>query len=242
MKVCLIVVDALNYEHTPRLPGFWLYECKALANNTEPSLATILTGLPPEKHGIVHTGDAGNDVKLRSVLKPIPNSFIASPAVIFHPFFTYSTTAKYVEEVILEADKYVDKVDFMLLHIMDVHDYRDVNRGLKYYEGFKLISNVALEWRQPSRLPRTQETLIQTTRDANLLIAKYKGAVERVFETLIPFVSRLEGKVIITADHGEDLTFFAHDGLDVYDVPLITNFKLPERVYTHLDVARLWKS
>jgi len=242
MKTCLIVIDSLRYDHTPRLPGFWLYKCRALANNTEPSLTTILTGLPPNEHGVRHTGDVGNEEKLRRILKPIANSFIASPAIIFHPFFTYSTTAKYSEEVFIEARKYVDKVNYMLLHLMDVHDYRDVNYGVRYYKGFERIKEGVLKWRAPSGLPRTQETLIQTTKDAGLLKAKYKGAVARVFEQIEEFCSLIrDWKIIITADHGEDLTFFHHDGLDVYDVPLLTNFKLEEKVYTHLDVSRLWR-
>jgi len=243
--ICLIIVDALRYDCLPFLPK-WLhvYKCRALANNTEPSITTILTGLTPEEHGVMHTGDFGNDEKLRRVLKPIPNSFIASPAVIFHPFFTYSTTAKYSEEVFAEAKKYMDfnQVDFMLLHLMDVHDYRDINYGMRYYEGFEEMSDEAVNWKIPSGLPRTQEMLIQTTRDAGLLKAKYKGAVVRTFEQIIEFCSSIPHyKIIITADHGEDLTYFAHDGLDVYDVPLITNFRLEEKTYTHLDVAKLWK-
>ena len=242
MKTCLIIVDSLRYDHTPKIEGFYLYKCISLANNTESSITTILTGVTPDEHGIRRTGDPKNEEKLKNVLKPIPNSFIASPAVIFHPYFTYSTSAKYSEEVFLEARNYLE-CDFMLLHLMDVHDYRDINRGLKYYKGYESMSEEALKWVAPSGLPRTQEILIQTTKDAGLLKAKYKGAVERVFEQIAEFVRLLTGwRVIITGDHGEDLTYFHHDGLDVYEVPLMTSFKLTDKTYTHQDVWRLlWR-
>lgn len=242
MPICLIVVDSLSYEYAPDLAGFRKSLCYSLADNTEPSLATILTGLAPSEHKITTTGAPDNRQKLervadRMLTRFCRSSFIASPAVIFHKYFTRSAVCKYVEEL---ACSTLGGEEFILLHFMDVHDYRDVGRATKYYKGFAEIPDNVLDWVAPSGLPRVQESLIQLTRDANLLRAKYLGAVERSFEILQDIIRQLSGyEIIITADHGEDLDYFHHHGRNTTRVPLYTRFE--HEIKNHIDLYKFMR-
>lgn len=251
MKCCLIIVDSLRYDETPRelIPyNFKLYKCKSLANTTEPSLTTILSGLPPEKHRITKTGQPNASKQLRNI-KLLPNyfkkSFISSPAIIFHPYFTYSSLNKYVEEAIYEAIKYIDVINFAVLHVMDVHDLRDMGWGFQYYKGYEEIPKEVLNWNPPTLQKRPYETDFRTG-NAGLLKAKYRGAVVNVFSHLLRFIGLLESsdmwKIIITADHGESFKWWHHDGIyeqDVFEVPLIANIPLEEKEYSHLDIFKM---
>lgn len=248
MKVCLIIVDCLRYDQVPMdlIPeGFSVFPCRALSDTTEPSLANILSGLPPEKHGILKVGQRDAPQKLRR-LELIPRhfkkSFIASPATIFHEFFTIASLAKYSEEAVYEAQKHAGSVGFMMLHVMDVHDLRDMGSGAKFYQGFEPVAEEALSWKPPFGR-RPFETDFRTG-DAGLLKAKYKGAVRRVFKNLNPFIlTFLTGwAVILTGDHGESFTFWHHDGVqdeEVFKVPLITNLEMESKEYNHLDIYSL---
>jgi len=256
VKVCLIVVDSLRFDVAYRLANivmdvawnFKFYECWSLANTTEPSLATLLTGLRPEEHGIVRTGMPNAEklldrVRGRLLTNYFKCSLIASPAVIFHKYFTYSYVAKYVEEIVLIAKNYIDKCDFMLLHIMDVHDLIDRGWGVKWYFGYEPIPKHVLEWKPPSGLPRPYETEFRVG-DAGLLKAKYYGAVERVFTTLRDLLTQLVSKdytILLTSDHGESFNFWHHDGVyeeDVFKVPLITNVEFSKAKVNHLDIYK----
>jgi len=247
-KTCLTVIDSLRLDEVPQhmiLPNFKLFRCRALSDTTEPSLTTILSGLPPERHGVTKTGQIDVRQKLQGldlIPKHFDKSFIASPAVIFFPYFTHSTCAKYSEEVFVEALKYVRSCDFMLLHLMDCHNSRSTpGKALGFYRGFEPIPAHVLEWKPPSGLPRPYEDDLRYTKDAGWLKAKYRAAVQRVFEQMNIFLSSAipDWRVIILADHAESFEFWCHDGVpdeSVYDVPLITNFKLEDREYSHLDI------
>ena len=249
-KTCLIVIDAMRYDQTPwyALPqGLHGYRCHTLADTTEPSLTTILSGLPPWEHGIEITGQKGAERLLRRVKNRLlpaqySTSFIASPAVLLHPHFTHSITLNRMEEIRKAAVKYEDKVEFMLLHCMDVHDLAvDMKEVLRYYKGFEPIPEWVKSWSTPAGLKRPyQETFDRG--DAGLLKACYKAAVMRVFKEIVELVNYLKGwKIVITGDHGESFIYWHHDSVpdDVYQVPLITNVELEEREFTHLDVYEL---
>ena len=251
LKTCLIIVDALRYDQVPHdllPPGFAVRRCKALSDTTEPSLATILSGLPPEEHGILQTGQRDACEKLKKldfIPKHFDKSFIASPAMILFPHFTYSTCAKYSEEVFVEARRYTESVDFMLLHLMDCHDMRPTpGRALKFYHGFEPVPEHVLKWKPRSGLSRPFEDDLRYTKDAGWLKAKYRASVAGVFESMNIFLrSVIPGwKVVITADHGESFVFWHHDGVpddSVFQVPLITNLQLKDREYSHLDIFNL---
>ncbi len=250
-KTAIIVIDALRYDvavdFAPRT--LHLYKCRSLADTTEPSLTTILSGLKPEEHGIVRTGQRNARRMLRRIrdrLLPrfFRSSFIASPAILFHPYFTYGTVAKYSEEIFTEAVKYLGKVDFMLLHCMDCHDMRSTpGLALKYYKGYEPIPEHVLEWRPPSGLPRPYEDDLRYARDAGWLKAKYRASVHHVFENIDLFLPSLRGwRIILTADHGESMVYWHHDSVpdpSVYEVPLMTNLRLEDRVYDHIDIYRM---
>lgn len=247
MKTALIIIDCLRYDEARYIPlGFCLRRCRSLANNTEASLATILTGLKPEEHGILYTGMPKADKLLRKVGNRIVTydyeaSCIISPSILFHPYFTYNSIIKYSEEAIFEVRRFIDKCDFILIHLMDIHDLRDFGYGIEFYEGFELVSDKALSY---PGLRRPYETILRASRDAGLLKAMYRGAVKRVFEQLDILIKILSGwRIIITADHGESFIYFAHDGViddeSVFIVPLMTNFPLEVRDYTHLDVYEM---
>ena len=248
MKTILIVIDSLRFDEAPSIEGLVLRKCVALASNTESSLATILSGLSPEEHGITRIGQPNAPQlleRIRDRLLPsfFKRSFIASPAIIFHRFFTRSTHAKYCEEVFPEAARLQHSFDFILLHEMSVHDYRDMGLASEFYAGFEPIPREALGYRGSMGLRRPVEGEIQCLRDAGWLKAKYRGAVKRVFTQLTEFLRLLrDWRIIVTSDHGESFTFFHHDGVpdpSVYEVPLYTNFELEDKTYTHLDVYRM---
>ena len=249
-KVCLIIVDSLRYDaitldDIPK--NFHFAKCRSLANTTEPSIATILTGKPPELHGIVRLGQANARELLRKH-ELLPNlfetSFIASPAIIFHEFFTYASQEKYIEEQVVEARKYLDKVEFVCLHCMNCHDLKLNNPELAYefYEGYEPIPKEIMNWKPPSGLKRPYEDVFRQG-DAGWLKALYKACVKEVFKHIREFVESLrDWLIVITGDHGESFTYWHHDGVyerEVFEVPLITNFPLAKEEYTHTEIYSL---
>ena len=69
LKTILVIVDSLGYSEYLRYRGLLgeldaisrrgiLYRCLACSGQTTPAIATILTGLSPERHRIYRTGDA----------------------------------------------------------------------------------------------------------------------------------------------------------------------------------------
>lgn len=247
------MIDALGYNIACDISKKFTecYRCRSFADTTEPSLTTILSGLPPWEHGIVYTGQKGAEKlleKLKHRLLPsfYESSLIASPAVLFHPYFTYSYAENRMEKIAEIALKHKDEVDFMLLHPMNVHDLHhsnsDLAEALRYYQREPIPSWVK-SWKPRSGLKRPYQELFDRG-DAGLLKALYRAVAKRVLEDAKRLAKKLERegwKVIETADHGESMIFFHHDGVpdDVYQVPLITNFELEEKEYTHLDVYKL---
>ncbi|NMX21555.1 hypothetical protein C5S30_03800 [ANME-1 cluster archaeon GoMg4] len=79
--VVLVVIDSLDYqvysdfadelavlhELVERDEGL-LFECETVSNHTTPAIASILTGLPPESHGILTSEDMGTS-KVNSILE-----------------------------------------------------------------------------------------------------------------------------------------------------------------------------
>lgn len=243
-RVCLIIIDSLRYDQTPS--KFNPYRCRSLADTTEPSLATILSGLPPWEHGIVKTGqkDAGKlleKIKERLLPSLYQTSLIASPAVLFHHYFTYSYSLNRMKDIAEVALKH--EVEFMLLHPMDVHDLAvDIRDALRYYRGYEPIPEWVKSWRPRSGLRRPYQDLFEKG-DAALLKALYKASVNKVFGEIAKLVNKhlYDWKILITADHGESMIYFHHDGVpdDVYSVPLLTHFVLEEKEYTHLDIYKI---
>jgi len=230
--VLLVIVDSLRYDHAPDLPGFTKRKCIASADNTEPAIATILTGRPPSVHGVTTTPtlDLADRLRRLDVLpKRFKTSYMMSPAIGFKPLFTRFKQAKYADEV-----EGLPPYDLNVVHVMDVHDYRDHGRGLKYYRGFEAYRG---GWEPPT--PRPMETALRV---AALLRAMYRGAVERCFECLAPLIraaDKIGELVVVTADHGESLTYFHHHGApdpSVYEVPLYANIDLEDRVYRQEEV------
>lgn len=245
MGTCLIIIDSLRYDHAP--PRLRPRPCRSLADTTEPSIATILSGLPPWEHGILKTGQRGAGKlldRIRNRLLPslYDSSLIASPAIIFHKYFTYSYTMNRIEDEARVAKTHLGEVDFILLHDMTVHDLAvGEDEAMRYYEGYEPLPRYARTWRPPSGLKRPYQHIFDKG-DLGLLKAYYKAAVDRVFRVVENLLRDLDGwRVIITSDHGESLIYWHHDGVpdDVYRVPLIANFELEDREYTHLDVYRL---
>lgn len=222
--------------------------CIANANSTEPSLTTILTGLLPLEHGI--TGVGQKDAP--SILPGLPllsrrfkDSFIASPAVILHPFFSGATSAKYTEEF---TEKWLDH-DFILMHFMDVHDYRGGDKWKDYYKGRKEIGEPDLTfdirshpaWYSPCHS-------IVKDGDGGLAEAHYDSAAHRVDKLVGTVLAMMdpEDTIIVTGDHGES---FGENGvwynhMDLYDpvikVPLVTNKKIPEGLRAHSEIPHLF--
>jgi len=249
VRTCLlIVIDSLRYDIAKKFTE--CYKCRCFADTTEPSLATILSGLPPWEHGIVCTGQKGAEKlveKLKDRLIPsfYKSSLIASPAVLFHPYFTYSYAENRMKRIAEIAVKH-KKVDFMLLHPMEVHDLYynnlDLTEVLRYYRGYKQIPSWVRSWKPRSGLKRPYQELFDKG-DAGLLKALYKNVAKKVLEDVKKLAEMLKGwRVIVTADHGESMLFFHHDGVpdDVYQVPLITNFEIERKdEYNHLDVYNM---
>lgn len=79
--VVLMVIDSLDFqlysdftdelavlhELVERDEGL-LFECETVSNHTTPAIASILTGLPPESHGILTSEDVGTS-KVNSILE-----------------------------------------------------------------------------------------------------------------------------------------------------------------------------
>lgn len=79
--VVLVVIDSLDYqvysdfadelavlhELAERNDGL-LFECETVSNHTTPAIASILTGLEPESHGIITSEDVGKS-KVNSILE-----------------------------------------------------------------------------------------------------------------------------------------------------------------------------
>ena len=78
--ILLLVVDSLDFrfytDFADDLPGIHklvaqdglLYECETVNSPTTPAIGSILTGLPPEAHGIFTNNDVGTS-KIRSILE-----------------------------------------------------------------------------------------------------------------------------------------------------------------------------
>jgi hypothetical protein len=58
---------AVLHEFVKRDDGL-LFECETVSNHTTPAIASILTGLPPESHGIITSEDVGKS-KVNSILE-----------------------------------------------------------------------------------------------------------------------------------------------------------------------------
>jgi hypothetical protein len=147
-----------------------------------------------------------------------------------------------MEEIRRVASKYASEADFMLLHDMTVHDLAvDMREALRYYKGYEPIPEWVKSWRTPTGLKRPYQELFDKG-DAGLLKACYRAAVVKVFKEIIELVNHLRSwRIVITADHGESLLYWHHDSVpdNVYEVPLITNVRLEEKEYTHLNVYKL---
>jgi len=89
--VVLVVIDSLDFrfyaDFADELEGIHelvkrdglLFECETVSSHTTPAIASILTGLPPESHGIL-TGDDVGTSKVNSILEILEDS--GKPATV----------------------------------------------------------------------------------------------------------------------------------------------------------------
>ena len=214
---------------------------------TNPSHASIFTGLPVRDTGVV-----GNVVLLSERARTLAESFrdagyrtlAAVSARHLTPWWSGlgqgfevveapsngmtrdgALTAQVARDLL--GDVGADEDVFLWLHLFDVHAPYRPREGIseRYYSGDPYSEKLA------AIDPRAQARWDRKIRDAEYLIALYKGEVsyvDRLISDLLSDVPRLDrGLIAFTADHGEALgelgLYWKHTGLypNTLRVPLL---------------------
>jgi arylsulfatase len=254
-SVILVVIDTLRADHlsvygyskptSPALEALAqesvLYErCLAASSWTQPSTASLLTGLLPRRHGVHENARLADEVLcFAEVLQEAgyatagfsgnPN---ASPIFGFdqgfdHFFFSQNRQAKEypdIRELLEQAETWLADHStspyFLYLHVMNVHGpYRSPAGFADRFreqpsEEFEFQSPL---WRKIMRegdLAARDQVKEDHLRD---LRARYDASIAYTDQELGAFVERLRDQgslqnsfVVITSDHGEEL--FDHGG------------------------------
>ncbi|MHC1600039.1 MAG: alkaline phosphatase family protein [Candidatus Methanospirareceae archaeon] len=91
--VVLVVIDSLDFRvyldyadelavlHEMVKHNGLLFECETVSNHTTPAIASILTGLEPESHGIITSEDVGTS-KINSILEILDDAGKPTAAVL----------------------------------------------------------------------------------------------------------------------------------------------------------------
>ena len=238
-KTCLIIIDALRYDHYHLLENIlelgWVEQDNHFANApmTEPSLFSILTGKYPQEHGVV-----AQAMQISGRFRKISNSFAMSPMLALNNFIESLQCGKWIEH--LPKVEKIRNYDFVLLHLMDVHDYiyddyaenarkKLQSHGVKIKDSNPGMKNQYLskeEWHE-----------------------LYASTVVKLDELLFPYIEELWDKfrIIITADHGEHIKEriggHAKLRLETLHVPLLMSFgEKVKGITEHIDLLKGLKS
>jgi len=247
----LIIVDCLRWdvasdpEIMPNLnKKMNVYPIYTVANTTEPSLASILIGDYPHRHGFMGLGQKDSKEILRRKLpEEVKNWHMFSPAICFKPFTRFQKGKYYPEVELRSAD------ETQIIHLMDMHDYKHRGEWRKFYDGYEELVDETEHMRY--NLPKEKgwgrpwETHAGDIDDAGKLKAYYKAAAYNVDKWIGKLLERDE-TIIVTADHGEGFgekgIVFRHQ--DLYDfmvrVPFACNkdIALPT-LPDHTDICRI---
>lgn len=254
-NVLLVVIDTLRKDHlglygygkptSPRLDALAresvvFDRCVAASSWTEPSTASLLSGLYPARHGCHEYAAVPDDaLMLAEVLKEAgyrtlglsgnPN---ASPLFGFKQGFDRfwlrgdDAAREYpdVSEIIDEAEKLLASDDeaplFLYLHLMNVHGPYLSPPGWR--ERFLEPPASDFAFRNPLWMDIMRRTMLERRADvtpAHLrdLAARYDGAIAWTDEVVGRFLAGRRAQrgyerdlVIVTSDHGEEL--FDHGG------------------------------
>jgi len=233
MRLALIIIDALRYDHFKLMENTLSLGLETFDNHfsqsvlTEPSLTSILTGKYPQEHGIV----------AQALGREIPgvyfkNSFCMSPMSMLQSAFDRYVAGKYIEDA--PPPESLRQYDFIVLHFMNVHDmtydkycpdvgWKLEKHGIKLHAPNPGDKNMVLDEDERRRLYHSTVLVLDEK------LSKYLGELSRYF------------KLIITADHGENLTHGGHSKLrlETLHVPLASNCLEKVRGITeHVDLLR----
>jgi arylsulfatase A-like enzyme len=245
-SVLLVVVDALRYDYlgvngfegeiSPNLD--WLAfesvrfeDAFSTAPWTKPSVASILTGLPPERHGVVRLnrkwaeGLSEEAVTLAESFRErgyrtaayVANAWLSPAHGFGQGFDTYVVERK--DEALIErlrSEIPFDKPAFVYLHLIGAHGpYRAPEADYRILrESPSLGPDRELEPTDPPRpdhLEMTPFAMEGEARELRAWKAKYAAAVRQVDRRLGSLLNDLRASgvldrtlVVLTADHGEE--------------------------------------
>ena len=224
---------------------------------TQPAVASLITGLTPSRHGVVHILDTLPDSSftLARALKKrgFNTSGVISHFLInsFHGFaqgfqrynqnavsgHTELTSQAVTRNAILELRRIKDKRFFLFVHYFDPHSeymhHRPYDRTSGYEGRVRQMSRNILDLRAKRHLMDSE--------DVDFLRGLYREEIEYTDQYIGKLLAELENMglkentlVILTADHGEE--FMEHDWIGhtryLYDtllhVPLV--FSLPGKI------------
>lgn len=256
----LIIIDALRYDVAtdpkimPNLnEKMNVQPIHVVANQTEPSIASMLTGKYPHQHGYTSLGQLDGEEIIQKYGKIYPSYHMYSPSDQFKSMMgSFQRIAfdfkdmpdPYCHDVPTKPDR--DEI----IHIMDVHDYyhSDQHQWMDFYNGYEpLVEEEDYMLYSLHKAPGWKPLWMMhtPTDNAGKLKAIYKNSAHQV-DKWIGELLRTGEKIIVTADHGEGFgekgVAFRH--MDVYDfmvkVVLATNFDVPKgKLLDHTDIYRL---
>jgi arylsulfatase A-like enzyme len=254
-NLVIVLIDTLRRDHlgaygyakptSPHLDALAresvLFErCLAPSSWTEPSTASLLSGLFPARHGAHEYARLPDDVTMLAetlrdagfrtgAVSGNPN---ASPLFGFDQGFetfsapTGDVAREYpdVSALVAEAEQFLARDDgrrfFLYLHVMNVHgpyrappEYRErfLSRPFRDFP----FQNDA--WRAILRKGEVERRADVTPEHLNDLVARYDGAIAYTDEVLGAFLRRrlatggdADDLLLVTSDHGEEL--FEHGG------------------------------
>jgi len=253
--VILILIDTLRRDHL----GFHGYErdtspgldrlaresavfenCLATSSWTKPSVASLLSGLYPPRHGVHRKRRAHADIEfIAEILQrhgyataAFSGNMHVSPTFGMNQGFDffmggnrygakdYPDAQRLLGSARAWLEENAERPSFVYLHLMNVHGpYRAARR---YGDRFRGESNQSFPfqnelWRKIVRSGELERRADVSEAHLNDLTARYDGAIAYTDEALSDFLDSLRADgvldrslVIVTSDHGEEL--FEHGG------------------------------